>query len=118
MMTLLVLISLKLNLTVNLGNGYIYGTAYMGSKSYKINIQESLENKLILPNELQIESSQGSVLFETEKRKEVTVKCKIVDEPTDMILLYTDIQTLMNLTKDFPTTMNVSGVELTGDIKT
>jgi hypothetical protein len=90
----------------------------MGSKSYKINIQESLENKLILPNELQIESRQGSVLFETEKRKEVTVKCEIVDEPTDMILLYTDIQTLMNLTKDFPTTMNVSGAELTGDIKT
>jgi hypothetical protein len=36
------------------------------------------------------------------------VKCKIIDEPTDMILLYIDIQTLMKLTKDLPTTMSVN----------
>lgn len=102
------MMSLKLNLTVNLGDGYIYGSAYIGSKSFKINIQESLENKLIIPDELQIESRLGYVLFETEKRKEVKIQCKIIDEATDMILVYTDIQTLMNLTKDLPTTMQIS----------
>lgn len=105
-------------MTVNLGNGYIYGSAYFGSKSFKINIQEALENKLILPEELQIEPSRGYVLFGTEKKKEVRVQCKIIDEATDMILLYTDIQTLMNLTKDLPTTMRVGDDESASDIKT
>jgi hypothetical protein len=111
MMTTLVMLHLKLDLTVNLGDGYIYGSAFFRSKPFKINIQEVLENKLILPNELQIESSLGYVLFETEKKKEVRVQCKIIDEATDMILLYTAIQTLMNLTKDLPTTMTVTDEE-------
>ena len=100
---------MKLSLKVNLGNGYIYGTAYSDSKAYKINIQESLEAKLILPDELQIGSTQGTILFETEKRKEVSVQSKFRSEGTDMILLYTDIHTLMNLTKDLPTTMRIIG---------
>jgi hypothetical protein len=109
MMTSLVMLHLKFNLTVNLGDGYIYGSAYFGSKPFKINIQEALENKLILPSELQIESNLGYVLFETEKKRRV--QCKIIDEAPDMILLYTDIQTLMYLTKDLPTTMRVTDEE-------
>lgn len=35
-----------------------------------------------------------------------------------MILLYTDIQTLMNLTKDLPITMRVGNDESASDIKT
>ncbi|HEY7571682.1 MAG TPA: hypothetical protein VH796_09960 [Nitrososphaeraceae archaeon] len=103
------MISLKLSLTVNLGDGYISGSANIGQKSFKINIQESLENKLVIPDDLQIDSGPGFVLFETEKNEEILVKCKILDEPTDMILLYIDIQTLMRLTKDLPTTMSVNG---------
>jgi hypothetical protein len=99
---------LKLNLTVNLGDGYISGSAYFGQKSFKINIQESLENKLVIPDDLQIDSGPGYVQFETEKNQEMQVKCKIRDEPTDMILFYIDIQTLMKLTKDLPTTMSVN----------
>ena len=110
MMISLVMLHLKFDLTVNLGDGYIYGSAYFGSKPFKINIQEALENKLILPSELQIESNLGYVLFETEK-KEVRVQCKIIDEAPDMILLYTDIQTLVYLTKDLPTTMRVTDEE-------
>jgi hypothetical protein len=106
MMISLVMLHLKFDLTVNLGGGYIYGSAYFGSKPFKINIQEALENKLI-PSELQIESNLGYVLFETEK-KEVRVQCKIIDEAPDMILLYTDIQTLVYLTKDLLTTMRVT----------
>ena len=64
----LAILSLKLNLTVNLGDGYIVGFAYFGQKSFKINIQESMENKLIVPEELQIDSGLGNVLFETEKK--------------------------------------------------
>jgi hypothetical protein len=99
---------MKLNLTVNLGDGYISGSANFGQKSFKINIQESLENKLVIPDDLQIDSGTGYVLFETEKNEQIQVKCKIIDEPTDMILLYIDIQTLMKLTKDLPTTMSVN----------
>jgi len=69
MMISLVMLHLKFDLTVNLGGGYIYGSAYFGSKPFKINIQEALENKLILPSELQIESNLGYVLFETEKKR-------------------------------------------------
>ncbi len=69
MMTTLVMLHLKLDLTVNLGDGYIYESAYFGSKPFKVNIQEALENKLILPSELQIESNLGYVLFETEKKR-------------------------------------------------
>jgi hypothetical protein len=74
MMTSLVMLHLKFDLTVNLGDGYIYGSAYFGSKPFKINIQEALENKLILPSGLQIESNLGYVLFETgEKRSKGAV---------------------------------------------
>lgn len=102
------MLSLKLSLAVNLGDGYISGTANLGQKSFKINIQESLENKLVIPDDLQIDSGPGNVLFETEKNEEVLVKCKILDEPTDMILVYIDIQALMQLSKDLPTTMSVN----------
>ena|SRR5215813_8554696 len=102
------MITLKLNLTVNLGDGYIFGSAYFGQKLFKINIQESMENKLIVPEELQIDLGLGNVLFETEKKNEIGVQCKIIDDATDMILLYTDIQTLMKLTKDLPTAMSIN----------
>jgi hypothetical protein len=68
---------MKLNLTVNLGDGYISGSAYFGQKSFKINIQESLENKLVIPDDLQIDSGTGYVLFETEKNEQMQVKCKL-----------------------------------------
>ena len=45
------------------------------------------------------------------RKKEVRVQCEIIDEATEMILLYTDIQTLMYLTKDLPTTMRVTDEE-------
>jgi hypothetical protein len=69
MMTSLAMVHLKFDLAVNLGDGYIYGSAYFGSKPFKINIQEALENKLIFSRELQIESNLGYVLVETEKKR-------------------------------------------------
>ncbi|MGN6633536.1 MAG: hypothetical protein ACTHKP_15075 [Nitrososphaeraceae archaeon] len=69
MMTSLVMLHLKFDLTVNLGDGYIYGSAYFGSTPFKINIQEALMNKIILSSELQIESNLGYALFETEKKR-------------------------------------------------
>ena len=117
MMISLAVLSLKLNLTVNLGDGYIVGSAYFGQKSFKINIQESMENKLIVPEELQIYSGLGNVLFETERKNEIGMQCKIIDDATDMILLYTDIQTLMKLTKDLPTTMSINNEQSTSVAK-
>ena len=117
MMISLAVLSLKLNLTVNLGDGYIVEYAYFGQKSFKINIQESMENKLIVPEELQIDSGLGNVLFETEKKNEIGMQCKIIDDATDMILLYTDIQTLMKLTKNLPTTMSINNEQSTSVAK-
>ena len=55
-----------------------------------------------------MKSRQRSVLFETETRNEVYVDCSIIkQEEIDMILLYTDIDTLIKLTKDIPTTIEV-----------
>jgi hypothetical protein len=99
---------LKLDLKINIGNGNLYGRASNDQNSYRINIQEALEKKLIIPTELHAKSRQGSILFETETGNEVYADCSIIkQEEIDMILLYTDIDTLIKLTKDIPTTMEL-----------
>jgi hypothetical protein len=55
-----------------------------------------------------MKSRQRSVLFETETGNEVYVDCGIIrQEQIDMIFLYTDIDTLIKLTKDIATSMEL-----------
>jgi hypothetical protein len=99
---------LKLDLKINIGNGNLYGRASNDQSSYRINIQEASEKKIIIPTELRSKSRQGPILFETETGNEVYADCSIIkQEEIDMILLYTDIDTLIKLTKDIPTTMEL-----------
>ena len=96
-----------LNLEVNLGNGYIQGIASNNQKSYKINIQEGSEIHMVLPEELQVNSKEGSILFTTESGYDISLRLSFKKMETDMILIYTDINTLMKLAKNLPIRMEI-----------
>ena len=96
-----------LNLEVSLGNGYIHGKASSTQKSYKINIQEGSEIHMVLPEELQVSSKEGSIFFTTETGYDISLQLSFKKMETDMILIYTDIDTLMKLAKDLPIKMEI-----------
>ena len=96
-----------LNLKVNLGNGYIHGVASNNQKSFKINIQEGSEIHMVIPEELQVNSKEGSIFFTTEAGYDISLQLSFKKLETDMILIYTDIDTLMKLAKDLPIKMEI-----------
>ena len=96
-----------LNLNVNLGNGYIHGSASNNQKSYKINIQEDSDSHMVLPKELQINSKEGSVLFTTKAGYNISLQLSFEEIETDMILVYTDIDKLVKLSKNLPVQMEI-----------
>jgi hypothetical protein len=98
---------LILRLKVNLGNGYVFGEASNNQKSYKINIQEDLENHIVFPKELQINSKGGLILFTTEKGNDISLQTRFEEKETDMILVYTNIDKLVNLANDLPIQMEI-----------
>jgi len=96
-----------LNLKVDLGNGYIHGIASNNQKSFKINIQEGSEIHMVIPEELQVDSKEGSIFFTTEAGYDISLQLSFKKLETDMILIYTDIDTLMKLAKDLPIQMEI-----------
>lgn len=96
-----------LNLKVDLGNGYIHGIASNNQKSFKINIQEGSEVHMVIPEELQVNSKEGSIFFTTEAGYDISLQLSFKKLETDMILIYTDIDTLMKLAKDLPIQMEI-----------
>ena len=96
-----------LNLKVDLGNGYIHGMASNNQKSFKINIQEGSEIHMVIPEELQVNSKEGSIFFTTEAGYDISLQLSFKKLETDMILIYTDIDTLMKLAKDLPIQMEI-----------
>ncbi|ALI34792.1 hypothetical protein NMY3_00582 [Candidatus Nitrosocosmicus oleophilus] len=96
-----------LNLKVDLGNGYIHGIASNNQKSFKINIQEGSEIHMVIPEELQVNSKEGSIFFTTEAGYDISLQLSFKKLETDMILIYTDIDTLMKLAKDLPIQMEI-----------
>ena len=96
-----------LNLKVDLGNGYIHGIASNNQKSFKINIQEGSEIHMVIPEELQVNSKEGSIFFTTEAGYDISLQLSFKKMETDMILIYTDIDTLMKLAKDLPIKMEI-----------
>ena len=95
------------NLKVDLGNGYIHGIASNNQKSFKINIQEGSEIHMVIPEELQVNSKEGSIFFTTEAGYDISLQLSFKKLETDMILIYTDIDTLMKLAKDLPIQMEI-----------
>lgn len=95
------------NLKVDLGNGYIHGIASNNQKSFKINIQEGSEVHMVIPEELQVNSKEGSIFFTTEAGYDISLQLSFKKLETDMILIYTDIDTLMKLAKNLPIQMEI-----------
>jgi hypothetical protein len=99
---------MRLKLNLNIGNGYLYGNAANDSMSYKINIQQGWpDTTLIVPSNLEMNARRVLITFDTERGNQILVKAKLKNEDTDMIQLFTDLQTLIDLTKRFPLDMNI-----------
>jgi len=99
---------MRLRLDLNIGNGYLYGNAANDSMSYKINIQQGWpDTALIVPSDLKMSAGHVLITFDTERGKQIFVKAKLKNEDIDMIQLFIDLQTLVDLTKRFPLVLNI-----------
>jgi hypothetical protein len=103
---------MKLNLNLNLGDGYLYGDATTESSSYKINIQQGWpDTALIMPTGLNQNPGQKSISFYTEAGNQIFLRGNLKNEDTDMIRLFTNMDTLVQLTKTLPTSMEIQDSE-------
>ena len=97
-----------LNLNLTLGDGSLYGSANPNSITYKINIQEGADSTLIVPNDLRADTGQALISFDSESEKnQILVRSNVKEEDTDMIQLYTNLDTLVELTKRLPIAMDI-----------
>jgi hypothetical protein len=103
---------MKLNLNLKLGNGYLYGDATTTeSISYKINIQQGWpDTTLIVPSDLNQNPGQKSISFYTESGNQI-LRGNVKNEDTDLIRLFTNLDTLVQLTKRLPTAMDIQDLE-------
>ncbi|HEY6405707.1 MAG TPA: hypothetical protein VIX38_06490 [Nitrososphaeraceae archaeon] len=99
---------MKLSLDLNIGDGYLVGNAANDLGSYKINIQQGWpDTTLIMPIDLKLDAGKGLIVFDTEFGNQIHLKTKLKNEDTDMIRLFTDLDTLRNLVKRSPIAMDV-----------
>ena len=76
--------------------------------TYNINIQEGRESTLIVPTNLKSYTGRALISFDTETEKnKILVRGNVKEENTDMIQLYTDVDTLIELTKRLPIAMEI-----------
>jgi hypothetical protein len=98
----------KLNLDLNVGDGYLVGNAANDLGSYKINIQQGWpDTTLIMPIDLKLDAGKGLIVIDTETGNQISLKAKLKNEDTDMIRLFTDLDTLRNLAKRSPIAMDI-----------
>ena len=99
---------MKLNLDLNVGDGYLVGNATSDLGSYKINIQQGWpDTTLIMPIDLKLDAGKGLIVFDTEGGNQIPLKAKLKNEDTDMIRLFTDLDTLRDLVKKSPIAMDI-----------
>ena len=68
--------------------------------TYKINIQEGTDTTLIVPDDLKSYTGRALISFDTETEKnKILVRGNVKGEDTDLIQLYTNLDTLVELTK-------------------
>jgi hypothetical protein len=108
---------MKLNLSLNLGDGYLHGDAITtttdSSMSYKINIQQGWpDTTLIVPTGLNQNPGQKSISFYTESGSQILLRGNVKNEDTDMIRLFTNLDTLVQLTKKMPTAMDIQDSDI------
>jgi hypothetical protein len=98
----------KLNLDLNVGDGYLVGNAKSDLGSYKINIQQGWpDTTLIMPIDLKLDAGKVLIVFDTEGGNQILLKAKLKNEDTDMIRLFTDLDTLRDLVKKSPIAMDI-----------
>jgi hypothetical protein len=98
----------KLNLDLNIGDGYLVGNAANDFTSYKINIQQGWpDTTLIMPSDLKLNAGQALIVFNTEMGNQIPLKANLKNEDTDMIRLFTDLETLRDLVKRSPVAMDI-----------
>jgi len=96
------------NLNLSIANGSLQGDATTKSMTYNINIQEGRETKLIVPTKLNSYTGRALISFDTETEKnKISLRGNVKQQDTDMILLYTDVDTLVELTKRLPIAMEI-----------
>ena len=96
------------NLNLSIANGSLQGDATAKSMTYNINIQEGRESTLIVPNNLKSYTGRALISFDTETEKnKILVRGNVKEEDTDMIQLYTNVDTLIELTKRLPIAMEI-----------
>jgi hypothetical protein len=98
----------KLNLDLNVGDGYLVGNAANDLRSYKINIQQGWpDTTLIIPSDLKLNAGQALIVFDTGMGNQIPLKANLKNEDTDMIRLFTDLETLIDLVKGSPVAMDI-----------
>ncbi len=95
----------KFELNLELGESYIYGTAFTSDNSYSINIQQASNNLIVLPSDFTdiTESREALVSFKLSGHSgtnEILVKSEVKVGPGDLIEVYmsqnSDLFTLSN----------------------
>jgi hypothetical protein len=98
----------KLNLDLNVGDGYLVGNAANDLRSYKINIQQGWpDTTLIIPSDLKLNAGQALIVFDTGMGNQIPLKANLKNEDTDMIRLFTDLETLRDLVKGSLVAMDI-----------
>ena len=96
------------NLNLSIANGSLQGDTTTKSMTYSINIQEGRESTLIVPTNLKSYTGRALISFDTETEKnKILVRGNVKEENTDMIQLYINVDTSIELTKRLPIAMEV-----------
>ena len=97
-----------INLKLNLGDGSLSGNASVnGDSSFEVIIQEGIDSTTIIPNDLNANPGQAVILFNSENGNLVRVTSNVKKEDTDMIQIFTNLDTLVELTKNIHLTMEI-----------
>jgi hypothetical protein len=89
----------KLNLDLNVGDGYLVGNAANDLRSYKINIQQGWpDTTLIIPSDLKLNAGQALIVFDTGMGNQIPLKANLKNEDTD---------SLRDLVKGSPVSMDI-----------
>jgi hypothetical protein len=65
------------------------------------------DTTLIVPSDLKLNAGQALIVFDTERGNQIPLKANLKNEDTDMIQLFTDLETLRDLVKRSPIAMDM-----------
>lgn len=60
-----------------------------------------------MPGDLKLNAGKALIVFDTEMGNQIPLKANLKNEDTDMIRLFTDLETLRDLVKRSPVAMDI-----------